>query len=629
MSPTPIPSRLISAGSGPVRLSLRLTDDAESAARHIATQVAHTIRTCTAQKRRCVLGLPTGKTPLPIYKLLVEFHRAGQLSFKHVTTFNLDEYHGLPRSSPQSYWTFMHQALFDHVDIEPGAINLPRGDLPDAEVAEHAAAYERVIAEAGGLDLVLLGIGGNGHIAFNEPGAPASSRTRLVRLAPHTRRAAAPDFGGEKHVPTGGVTMGIGTILSAKRVLLLATGAAKAVAVVAAVEKPVDTTCPASYLQTHNDAEIICDPGAASHLTAVRKPWLVGPVAWDANKSIAAAIDVAETAKKPLLSLAAEDYQARALGELLDRKGPADQLNLDTFRALQSRITGWPGGKPADRRRPGDIPQPDDGIFPKTVVVFSPHPDDDVIGMGGTIARLVEHGHQVHIVYQTAGHRAVHDDDLRRHMAFVNGAADITGTAHPAVDAQHTARLKALVRRTEATAGAAIVGVPKEHLHFLDSPLYGRGSVGEDDVTLHVALLNKLRPHQVYSAGDLADPNGTHRRSLLALRSALRTCATADWWATCSCWLYRGAWDEYELDQIDRLVPMSPSDVLRKRQAVLKHQSQRDGAMFMGEDAREFWQRAEEKNTSLAARLDRLGLAQYAALEAFVRWQPLEDAWLA
>jgi glucosamine-6-phosphate deaminase len=575
-----------------------------------------------------VLGLPTGKTPLGVYRLLVDWHRAGQLSFRHVVTFNLDEYHPLPRSSPQSYWSFMHQALFNHIDIDPTNIHLPRGDLPETEVAEHAAAYERAIAEAGGLDLVLLGIGGNGHIAFNEPGAPASSRTRLVRLAPGTRRAAGPDFGGEKNVPTGGVTMGIGTILAAKRVLLLATGAAKAGAVAAAVEGPVDTTCPASYLQTHNDAEVICDPGAAARLIAVRKPWLVGPVAWETRRSIAAAIDVAETTKKPLLSLSAEDYQARALGELLDQSGPADRLNLETFRALQSRITGWPGGKPADRRRPGDIPQPDDGIFPKTVVVFSPHPDDDVIGMGATIARLVEHGHHVHIVYQTAGHRAVHDDDLRRHLAFVDGAAEITGAAKASAQPQHTAALKALVRRTEATAGAAIVGVPKENLHFLDLPLYSRGSIGEDDVALHVALLNKLRPHQVYAAGDLADPNGTHRRCLLALRSGLRSCVGADWWSTCSCWLYRGAWDEYELDQIDRLVPMSPGDVLRKRQAVLKHQSQRDGAMFMGDDAREFWQRAEEKNTGLAARLDRLGLAQYAALEAFVRWQPTEETWL-
>ncbi len=628
MSATPIISRLIAAGTGPVRLSLRLADDADAVAHHAAEVVAQAIRTAAKQQRRLVLGLPTGRTPLPIYRLLVAWHRAGQFSFRHVTTFNLDEYHPLPRSSPQSYWSFMRQALFDHIDIEAGAINLPRGDLPEAEVAEHAAGYERAIAEAGGLDLVLLGIGGNGHIAFNEPGAPASSRTRLVRLAPGTRRAASADFAGEANVPSGGVTMGIATIMGARRVLLLATGAAKAAAVAAAVEGPVDTTCPASFLQAHPDAEVVCDPGAAARLNAVRKPWLVGAVAWDARRATAAAIDVAETARKPLLGLAAEDYQARALGELLDRQGPADRLNLEAFRALQSRITGWPGGKPPERRRPGDIPQPDDGVHPKTVVVFSPHPDDDVIGMGGTIARLVEHGHQVHIVYQTAGHRAVHDDDLRRHLAFVEGTADLTGASRPEIRADHLAALKALVRRTEATAGAHVVGVAQEHLHFLDSPLYGRGSVGEDDIALHVALLERLQPHQVYSAGDLADPNGTHRRCLLALRSALRHCAASAWWTTCSCWLYRGAWDEYELDQIDRLVPLSPGDVLRKRQAVLKHQSQRDGAMFMGEDAREFWQRAQEKNTGLAARLDGLGLAQYAALEAFVRWLPLGNAWL-
>ncbi|MBA3937898.1 MAG: glucosamine-6-phosphate deaminase, partial [Planctomycetes bacterium] len=281
MTATPGATRLISAGSGPVRLALRLSSDAEAAARHVAQQIADTIRACAHRQRRCVLGLPTGRTPLPFYRHLVDWHRAGQLSFAHVTVFNLDEYHPLPRSSPQSYWTFMHAALFAHVDIAADAINLPRGDLPEAEMAEHAAAYERAIAAAGGLDLVVLGIGGNGHIAFNEPGAPASGRTRLVRLAPGTRRAAAADFGGEEFVPANGVTMGIATILAAQRVLLLATGSAKAVAVAAAVEGPVDTTCPASFLQTHRDAEVVCDPAAASRLLALRKPWLAGPVAWD------------------------------------------------------------------------------------------------------------------------------------------------------------------------------------------------------------------------------------------------------------------------------------------------------------------------------------------------------------
>ena len=623
-----IPDRLISAGSGSIRIAVRLCADRDQASIHVAQVIADTIRAAAADDRPCVLGLPTGRTPIYVYRQLVAWHRAGQLSFKQVTTFNLDEYHPLARSADTSYWTFMHRELFNHVDVNPKNIHIPRGDLPETAVAEHAAAYERAIVDAGGLDLVVLGIGGNGHIGFNEPGTPASSRTRLVKLAPATRRAATTDFGTAEKVPTRGVTMGIATILSARRVLLLATGAGKAAAVASAVEGAIETTCPASFLQQHHDVEVICDPGAAARLMALRKPWTVGTVPWNPQQVIAAAIDVAEQSRKPLLSLGPDDYHARGLGELLDSRGPSDQINLDTFRHLTSRITGWPGGKPPDRRRPGDIPQPDDGIYPKTIMVFSPHPDDDVIGMGGTIARLVEHGHKVHIVYQTAGYRAVHDDDLARHHAFLSGACRIAGSHQPTFNPAHTDALKALVRRTEAAAGASVVGVTDDRLHFLDSPLYANKQVSDADVALHVALLNDIKPHQIYSAGDLADPNGTHRRCLLALRAALRQCSAETWWATASCWLYRGAWDEYELDEIDRFVPMSPSDVLRKRQSVLRHQSQRDRAMFPGEDAREFWQRAEERNSSLALRLDRLGLAQYAALEAFVRWNPLEDTWL-
>ncbi len=622
------PDRLISAGSGPIRIAVRLCTDRDQASLHVAQVIADTIRATVADNRPCVLGLPTGRSPIQVYRQLVAWHKAGQLSFKNVITFNLDEYYPLPRSADTSYWTFMHRELFDHVDIDHKNIHIPRGDLPEKDVAAHAAAYERAIVDADGLDLVVLGIGGNGHIGFNEPGTPASSRTRLVKLAPATRRAATSDFGSAQAVPTNGVTMGIATILSARRVVLLATGPNKAAAVAAAVEGPIETTCPASFLQQHRDAEMVCDHGAASRLMALRKPWTVGTVQWNPQQVIAATIDVAEQARKPILSLGPDDYQVRGLVELLDSRGPADQINLNTFRHLTSRITGWPGGKPPERRRPGDIPQPDDGIHPKTIVVFSPHPDDDVIGMGGTIARLVEHGHHVHIAYQTAGYRGVHDEDLTRHHAFLTGACQIAGIKQPSFEPQHTDTLKALVRRTEAAAGAFVVGVTSDRLHFLDSPLYENKHNSDADVALHVALLNKLKPHQIYSAGDLADPNGTHRRCLLALRAGLRQCRAESWWATTSCWLYRGAWDEYELDEIDRFVPMSPSDVLRKRQSVLRHQSQRDRVMFPGEDAREFWQRAEERNSSLAQRLDRLGLAQYAALEAFVRWNPLEDTWL-
>jgi glucosamine-6-phosphate deaminase len=621
---TPLRIPVIAAGTGPVRIATRVCGDPATAARYVAEVVRDTISRTGAAGQRCVLGLPTGRTPLAIYRLLVEWHRAGALSFRHVVAFNLDEYQGLPRSSSQSYWAFMHQELFDAVDIDPANIHLPRGDLGEEEVAHHAADYERAIAAAGGIDLMLLGIGANGHIGFNEPGSQRCSRTRLVHLARSTRLAAAKDFAGVANVPLAGVTMGVATILAARRVVLLACGLHKAAAVAAAIEGPGEATCPASLLQGHGDAEVVCDRDAAADLGVVRKPWLVGSVAWDAALVRAAVIDVSETTKRALLTLRPSDYQACGLSELLDQHGPADRLNLDTFRDLVGRITGWPGGKPPERRRPGDIPRPDDVIHPKTVLVFSPHPDDDVIGMGGTIARLGEHGHLVHIAYQTSGHHGVHDDDLSPHLAFVAGACRLAGAPDPDFSATSQSELKALVRRCEATAGAALVGVPPTRLRFLASPLYETLAISETDIALHVALLRELAPHQVYAAGDLADPNGTHRRCLLTLQAALKRCAGDPWFAACSCWLYRGGWDHYRADEFARAVPLSPGDVLVKRQAILRHRTQKDRIMFPGDDVREFWQRAEDRTSGAAQGLNRLGLPEYAALELFAAWNPLE-----
>ena len=619
---TPLRSPVIAAGTGPVRLATRVCADSAAAARYVAEVVRDTIQRAAAAGQRCVLGLPTGRTPLAIYRQLVAWHRAGELSFRHVVTFNLDEYQGLARSHAQSYWAFMHQELFDHIDIERANIHLPQGDLDEHDLPHHAADYERAISAAGGIDLILLGIGANGHIGFNEPGSPQCSRTRLVRLARSTRQAAAKDFAGVEQVPRAGVTMGVATILAARRVVLLACGAHKAAAVAAAIEGPGETRCPASLLQGHGDTEVVCDRDASSELSAVRKPWLIGSVGWDAALVRAAVIDVSETSKRALLTLRANDYQACGLSELLDSHGPADRLNLETFRDLVGRITGWPGGKPPARRRPGDIPRPDDVIHPKTVVVFSPHPDDDVIGMGGTIARLVEHGHHVHIVYQTSGHHGVHDDDLSPHLAFAEGACRLAGVPGGERLAAKASELKALVRRCEATAGAAVVGVPAARLRFLDSPLYETLAVGEEDIAAHAAVLRELAPHQVYAAGDLADPNGTHRRCLLALQAALKRCANDPWYAGSSCWLYRGGWDQYRADEFARAVPLSPGDVLIKRQAILRHQSQKDRIMFPGDDAREFWQRAEDRTSDAAAGLNRLGLPEYAALELFAAWNP-------
>lgn len=610
------------AGTGPLRIPTSVAADADAAATHVAQIVADAIRDAAKAGRRFVLGLPTGQTPVRVYRRLIAMHQAGQLSFRHVITFNLDEYHPMARDDAQSYWTFMHRNLFDHVDLDPASIHIPRGDLPDAEIPAQAAAYERAIRDAGGIDLMLLGIGGNGHIGFNEPGSPACSRTRQVRLAHSTRRDAAKDFGSEDKVPTGGVSMGVATILACRRVVLLALGAGKASAVAAAVEGTPDATCPASFLQSHPDTEIVCDQGAASRLTITRKPWLAGPVAWTEKTIRAAVIDVAESARKPLLALTVADYQARGLNELLDHHGPADRLNLETFRQLTARITGWPGGKPPDRRRPGDIADPSDQMHPKTVLVFSPHPDDDAISLGGIISRLVEQGHRVHIAYQTAGHRAVHEGDLDRHLSFIAGACAAAGKTAPDLAGASRATLKALVRRTEAATSAAEMGVPAANLHFLDSPLYTASTVGDEDARIHIELLRRLRPNQIYAAGDLADPNGTHRRCLEALARSLRQCAGDDWFATCSCWLYRGAWDDYGPDQFDRAVPLAPGDVLRKRQAILRHQSQKDRVLFPGDDDREFWQRAEDRNRALAERLDRLGLPQYVAIEALARWNP-------
>lgn len=609
----------LSAGTGTIRLSTDIHPDREAAALQVAHVIATALRSAAAAGRRYVLVLPTGSTPIPVYRHLVEWHRAGELSFRQAVIFNLDEYHGLPATHPQSYAQFMHTHLIGHIDIDPANVHIPRGDLPSEAVGAEVAAYEQAMLDAGGVDLAILGIGANGHIGFNEPGSPRNARTRLVRLHPRTRRDALREFGAAAAVPDHGISMGVGSILAARRIILLATGATKASALSAAIEGPVSPACPASYLQDHSAATVICDEAAAVRFEIRRKPWLADRVDWTPALERAAAIDVAEQSGKALLTCADADYAAHGLVELLERT-PVDVLNLEAFRHLHATITGWPGGKPPARRRPGDIARPGDEVHPKTVVVFSPHPDDDVIGMGGTIARLVEQGHQVHIAYQTPGHRAVHDDDLDRHLAFVRGAIIAAEAAPVDFSGADRTRLKALVRRTEATAGAAVVGVAEEHLHFLDCPGYAGNDFGPADTTLHLDLLRRLRPHQIYAAGDLADPNGTHRRCLMALREALTLAGGDDWREGCACLLYRGGWDGFTPGETTLAIPLSEADVQRKRQAILRHQSQKDRAMFLGEDSREFWQRAEDRTRGSAEAYAKLGLPRYVAVECFAHW---------
>ena len=614
--------KLIAAGSGPVRLPLFLMPSAEVATAWVTDHIIELIRSTAKAGRRCVLILPTGGTPRAIYARLIAEHRSNKLSFRHVVTFNLDEYHGLKPDHAESYRAFMQRELFDHIDIDPANAHVPRGDLPAEAVAGHAAAYEAQIEALGGADLCLLGIGRNGHIAFNEPGSSPDSRTRLIALDRTTRLDAAKSFGGVANVPLRGVSMGVGSIRAAKRILLIALGEAKAPALAAAVEGPQTSACPASLLQDHADITVIADPAAAAQMSAIRRPWLTGPVMWTQPLVVQAVTDVALRADTPVLSLTERIYEEHGLTELVADRGDVEALNRDVFRALQAVITGWPGGKPPHLRRPGDIPRADDDIHPKRILVLSPHPDDDVISMGGTLARLADHGHDLHVAYGVSGYGGVLDDDAQRHLAFVRAftgaglTAAVKAGATPTTDLK---RVKALIRRTEAVAACAVCGVPENRLRFLDLPFYDRPQrvIADDDIAAMVALLRELQPHQIYAAGDLSDPNGTHRLVLTVFTRAWDIVKTEAWAQQCRRWLYRGAWAGWEPHEVGMAVPLSPSDIERKRQSILRHQSQKDRVAVPGDDAREFWQRAAERNRDAARTFDRLGLAAYAALETF------------
>ncbi len=626
------------------------------ASRAVAAEIATLIRE-RASGKPAVLGLATGSTPMGVYAELVRLHQEEGLSFRNVVTFNLDEYWPVAPESLQSYRRFMREHLFDLVDIDPRNTHLPDGTVERSRLAAHCAEYEARIADAGGIDVQLLGIGRTGHVGFNEPGSPRDSRTRLITLDQVTRMDAASDFFGERNVPRQALTMGVGSILDARRVILMAFGEHKAAIVKRAVEGEVTPSVAASFLQQHRGARFVLDPAAASELTRFKTPWLLGSIeqyglAWDAPTTRKAVIWLALKVGKPVLKLTDEDYNEHGLQELLsNRSGGAYEINIEVFRGLQHTITGWPGGKPG---RPKFVPgvgvetsnPPDE--FPKRVVVCSPHPDDDVISMGGTLIRLCDQGHEVHVAYQTSGNIAVWDETAERHADF---AAEFCGAFHfvegttrsrqiadgvrafiraKAVgepDSPELRSIKTLIRRTEARAAAKYSGVKPENIHFLDLPFYETGKVRKkplapEDIRLIVELLGRVRPHQIYAAGDLSDPHGTHRVCLAAVFEALRELSAQPWAKSCDVWLYRGAWQEWEPHEIDMAVPLSPSEVERKRMAIFKHESQKDKALFPGAaDTREFWLRAEERNRHTAQLYDRLGLPEYQAIEGLVYWK--------
>jgi glucosamine-6-phosphate deaminase len=615
-------------------------EDAISASKEVARAIAKIIN---SNNGKCVLGLPTGSTPVFIYEELIRLHEEEGLSFKNVVTFNLDEYYPMPKTKLQSYVRFMNENFFDHIDIPKENINIPDGSIPVDEIHEYCDMYEQRIADAGGIDVQLLGIGKTGHIGFNEPGSGIDSRTRLITLDHVTRVDAASDFFGEDNVPKRAITMGIGTIFSARTIFLLAWGEGKAGIIQKAVEGEITDHVPASYLQKHGNTKIIVDEGAAADLIRKKTPWLVGPCEWDDQLIRKGVVWLCQKVNKPILKLTDRDYNDNGMSDLIAEKGPdAYSINIKVFNDLQRTITGWPGGKPnADDSNRPERAEP----FPKRIILFSPHPDDDVISMGGTFIRLVDQGHEVHVAYQTSGNIAVFDDDTLRFAYFVNEYAqafggnqelasnlfskvsDCLSNKEPGqVDSDEVKDIKGLIRQAEAWAGCKFVGIPDEQIHFLNLPFYETGKVkknpvGREDIEITKELIKKVKPHQIYAAGDLSDPHGTHRVCLESVFLALDELKDKEsWMKDCWLWLYRGAWQEWEIDKVEMCVPLSPDELQKKTKAIFKHQSQKDSALFPGTDAREFWERAQDRNRETARLYNLLGMAEYEAMEAFVRW---------
>ncbi|MEL6865601.1 MAG: glucosamine-6-phosphate deaminase [Bacteroidota bacterium] len=623
------------------KVPTEIFENSLQASKAVATEIAQLIRSKAEEGLPCVLGLATGSTPTTVYGELVRMHREEGLSFQNVITFNLDEYYPMPPDALQSYVRFMKEYLFDHVDILPHNIHIPDGTVPKDKVYDYCASYEQKIKEFGGLDLQILGIGRTGHIGFNEPGSGDNSTTRLITLDHITIVDAASDFFGEENVPHKAITMGVGTILSAKRVILMAWGEGKAQIIKEAVEGEISDSVPATYLQKHSNTAFILDPASSAKLTRVNTPWLVGECQWDFKLIKKAVIWLSLKLSKPILKLTNRDYSDNGMGDLVTEYDTAYNINLKIFNNLQRAITGWPGGKPnADDTHRPERARP----ARKRAIIFSPHPDDDVISMGGTFIRLHDQGHEVHVAYQTSGNIAVFDDDVVRFADFVNDYHEVFGLQQEItrmlfsstretlknkkpgeVDSPEVQRIKGIIRRGEAKAGCRYVGIKDEQIHFLDMPFYETGLVkkkplSDDDVQIVVDLLNRVKPHQIFAAGDLSDPHGTHRVCLDAIFQALEACKEERWIKDCYVWLYRGAWQEWDIDDIDMAVPISPEELLRKRRAIFKHQSQKDRPLFPGHDSREFWQRAEARNKATAQTFDELGFAEYEAMEAFKRY---------
>ncbi|WP_034041810.1 glucosamine-6-phosphate deaminase [Wocania ichthyoenteri] len=600
----------------------------------VAQEIANLIREKNALNESCVLGLATGSSPVKVYEELVRMHKEENLSFANVITFNLDEYLSMDRTNIQSYFYFMHEHLFNHVDILPENINIPDGKVKAEDLYQYCIDYEMKIKAHGGLDFQLLGIGRTGHIGFNEPGSHFNSGTRSITLDHITRIDAAPAFLGIDNVPRKAITMGIGTVQSAKRIVLLGWGISKAKILKKTIEGEITSQVPATYLQEHNNTTFVLDKDASSELTRVKTPWLVTSCIWTDTLKLKAVVWLSALTDKPFLKLTDKDYNDNGMSSLLTEDGTAYNLNIKMFNKMQHTITGWPGGKPfADDTNRPERATPEK----KRVIIFSPHPDDDMISMGGTIDRLVEQGHDVHVAYQTSGNIAVSDEEALK-FAEISKSLNANSVESDSIinflksktdnniDSIEVRKLKGLIRRSESLAATRYLGVDDSNVYFLDLPFYETGTVkknklSDDDIDIMCSLIDHVKPHQIYAAGDLADPHGTHKVCLDSLFEALKKLKHYSYMNDCWVWLYRGAWHEWEPYQIEMAVPMSPDQVLKKRHAIFYHQSQKDGVMFQGDDSREFWVRVEDRNRLTAKKYNDLGLADYAAIEAFKRYK--------
>ncbi|MFC5683663.1 glucosamine-6-phosphate deaminase [Flavobacterium sp. MAHUQ-51] len=617
-------------------------ENSKEASKEVAMEIAQVIKAKQQKNELCVLGLATGSSPKGLYAELVRLHKEEGLSFKNVVSFNLDEYYPMEPDSIHSYVRFMKEQLFNHVDILSENIFIPDGTLSKDEIFQYCLDYEAKIEALGGIDLQVLGIGGNGHIGFNESGSLQNSKTRLVALDHITRVAASNEFSGLNNTPRTAITLGVKKIMEAKRVILLAWGEGKSDIVKQAVEGPETNLVPASFLQEHRDVIFVLDKEASSKLKRIQTPWLVEQVTWTDDLIRKAVLGLALQLEKPILKLTDADYIENGMSDLLADSGPAYDINIKIFNKLQHTITGWPGGKPnADDSNRPERAEP----AKKRVLIFSPHPDDDIISMGGTFMRLQEQGHEVHVAYQTSGNIAVADDEALRFAHFVcdynekfeikNEEADVLykksmeflkNKKTSEIDIPEVRFTKGLIRKGEARATARYVGLPDEQIHFMELPFYETGTIekkpiGQEDIQITMDLIAKIKPHQIYAAGDLADPHGTHKVCLDAIFAAVKNLKTEPYMNDCWVWLYRGAWQEWGVEEIEMAVPMSPEQVLAKRYGIFKHQSQKDGVVFQGSDSREFWQRAEDRNRETAMLYQKLGMASYAAMEAFVRWK--------